>query len=219
MSLSNFLTDLFREGQVRVPLARRSGVQADEVDLKDDLAASECLIERDRLVRLTLPGEGPAFHQDAALAGAEWLFFGCQLFADRARSPELFAQVVAHGLQTHGPSPEVVYSIDLALSYLPDLARHARQHAEEDPLMASLQRLAAAWPLSAVGIPGVPLDWERVHSWWENQSLRLLFLDRVLARDAQAFCRDARVGKCLRDRLGERLEELAGPGVLEVLSS
>ncbi len=207
-----FLRDLFEVGQVAVPMVT-DGAGPDF----GSLGAQEILRDRDQAVRLSLAGTAPELEFEAALDGARWLYQGCQLFIERSRGAEAYSEIVEGGVQAWTPEPGPVYAIDLALSFLPDLHRHARQHAEADPLMDVLRRLAEAWPLSSVGIPGLELSWDRIAPWWEARSLRQLYIDRIVARDDGARLCHAEVARQVRNALGAQAEALAGEAVFEVL--
>ena len=207
-----FLRDLFDQGQVGLPLI-------DQTEPPDfaSLAAREVLWDRDQMLRLSLAGTAPDLEMEAALDGAAWLYQGCQLFIERSRSAEDYAAEVAAGLERWEPSSAAVYAVDLTLSFLPDLHRHARQHAEADPLMEVLGQLAGAWPLSSVGVPGTEPSWDRIAPWWGERSLRQLYIDRILARDDGDRLCHAQVRDQVRSALGAHAEALAGEAVWEVL--
>ena len=157
---------------------------------------------------MSLAHHAPSMIMDAALDGASWLYQGCQLFVDRSRTPEAFAAAVRVGSERWPSEPEALYSVDLALSFLPDLHQHARQHATADPLMAVLNQLAVQWPLSSVGIPELEISWDQIVPWWDDLSLRQLYVDRVIARDDASRLGPPEVASQVRACLGAHLESL-----------
>ncbi len=208
-----FLTNLFESGSVQVPLINH-GAPPDF----QSLAASERLREADQNQRLAAPHTAPEFHAEAALAGARWLFLGCQLFIDRSHTIDAFSTEVSEGVLWEKES-SCVYSVDLTLRFLPDLYRHARQHASNDPLMKTLQALAQAWPLSSVGIPD--LHWEKSEwePWQNHPSLRQIYIDRIIASDDGSRLETGRWANAVAESLGMYAHDLAGPNVLAALEA
>jgi hypothetical protein len=206
-----FLSDLYETGQVRLPFLAHDS----EVDFAS-LRAAEILADREAMVRLTLPGEAPPWEPEIALEGASWLYRCGQHYLERARSTEPLEAMVDAGIERLGTEPGVVYSLDLALRFLPDLVQRARLLSEDDGLSRVLMRLAWAWPLSSVGIPGVESDWARHEGWWEHPALRRLYADRVIERDDGGRVRNDppvrdEVARCLgelwQSRAGDRVRQ------------
>jgi hypothetical protein len=121
----------------------------------------------------------------------------CLVF--RNRGPE----EVQAALAMPGPeprSPAVVYSVDLALRFLPDVVRLARAAAPDDPLVLRLLLLGRDWPLSSVGVAGVGAV--NVESFIQDRCLRALYVDRILNTEDVGRLDDARVREAARAALG-----------------
>jgi hypothetical protein len=199
MALSTFLRSLFDNGHVRLPAyAPLATSQLGEADGE--------LIAFERLTRLDTAGEAPEFNIEAARWAAVIVFRACQFTVHR----DVPAEIVAHDLGIPCPSPRqpsTDYSADLTLRFLPDLLTFARSAAENDPLVASLRRLAQEWPLSSVGVADlVPLD---LSSFFDHPALRTLYVDRVLARGDAARLDNLRVKQAVEAAVGAH-RELAG---------
>ncbi len=209
-AFAQFLRDLFQTGQVTLPVWGQ-GEMPDFTSAR----AQELMRERDGMVRLAMAGTAPALDMDAALTGATWLFLACRAFIDRSRPIDYWPELEWKPVDG---SPALVYSVDLTLSFLPDLWLQARPQAEDDALMGRLRQLAQAWPLSAVGIPDAAAPWDRFDSWWADRSLRQTYVDRVLARDAGDAIQHPQVVEQLKTALGECGDSLAGAAVQERLA-
>ena len=79
--------------------------------------------------------------------------------------------------------------------------------------MRILDQLARQWPYSSVGVPENESTWDRFAPWWDDVSLRMGYVDRLLARDEGACLRHAPVAEAVKSALGMRVEELAGDSV------
>lgn len=204
MTLAAFLRSLFDNGCVRLPTV----VPFDAAAL---VGADAELIAFERLARQELPGDPPAFDLDVARWAALLFFRACQFVVYR----DVPADVVQSELRAPLPArrrPDVDYSVDLTLRYLPDLFAFARAAAENDPLVAELRTLAVRWPLSSVGIAGLgDLD---VSGFIDHPSLRGLYVDRILARGDSTRLADPRVKAAVTTAVGLH-RELAGKLPLE----
>lgn len=148
MGLARFLTDLFADGNVRVATDPRT---ADD----DRRAAAVVLVAEERRLRADAPGTAPEFRPDVALAAAEWFARACWGTAFRHADADMVRGLLAW---TAPPAPVAArhWSADVVLRFLPDLWRMARGLAPDDPLVAEILRTAAEWPVSSVGIAGLP---------------------------------------------------------------
>jgi len=96
--------------------------------------------------------------------------------------------------------PETDWSVDLTLHHLPRLFELAQHLSNADPLVQQLRQIAAAWPLSSVGIPGLPDP--QLDSFIGHPALRRLFADRILSASDTSRLGDARLDDFLRADLG-----------------
>ncbi|HJT31985.1 MAG TPA: hypothetical protein VJ783_08010, partial [Pirellulales bacterium] len=175
--LRTFLMSLVEHGRVEVAavgeaLEARTG------------EADELLLGCDELSRAQLAFTAPPYHPAVARWAAELIDRGCQALVYR----QLDAGAVRQSLSVDCPAPidgGVLYSADLMLRYLPDLLILARGMAEHDVLVDELLRLAAAWPLSSVGVQPLgpeQLDRQSLEIIVADACLRQLYVDRVIAR-------------------------------------
>jgi hypothetical protein len=208
-----FLSDLYEIGHVSLPVLD----QGEGPDFASQ-RAQELISSRDQTLRLSAAGSLPELAMPVALMGARCVYLGCQLFVDRTR-PVTALDGCVHEIGKLSPTPSTVYSLDLALAFLPDLHAHARQLVEDDELMRLLDQLARLWPFSAVGIPVNESPWDRIALWWDDVGLRISYVDRLLARDEGACLRHVPVAEAVKDALGMRVEELAGDSVRTILAT
>jgi hypothetical protein len=201
--LCAFLEFLFETGRVTV-----SDVSDGETPAGTDPTewpeTAGCLARFEATWRTGLAFDAPGLDLPAAVWGAVVLHRAVQCLVFRDRGPE----EVAAALSAPGPEPpspavvySVVYSVDLALRFLPDVGRLARAAAPDDPLVSRLLALGRDWPLSSVGVAGV--DGVSVESFIDDRCLRALYVDRVLGTEDVGRLRDARVREAARAALGE----------------
>lgn len=132
---------------------------------------------------LHIGGPPLAFSESSARHGALLLFRAawCFLF------PATPAKDVITLLTPQFPhtSASDLWSADLTLHWLPDLARLCQHSHQPDALPLAIQLAAARWPLSAAALPPAPTNVPPHPSAWESLTshpgLRQLFTDRALA--------------------------------------
>jgi hypothetical protein len=186
-----FVQGLLTDGRVLVsPLPPAPEDSADVFPL---------LAVMDSVARTELAGDGPAFSQSSALWAARLLHDLCRFVVCR----DIGEAAVAAACQVPCPEPRsasVDWSADLCLRNLPGVFRLARLLSNGDPLVAQIKRLAAAWPLSSVGIPGIgPAN---VHTFIADSALRRLYADRILAAEDASRLGNERLDDLLRGDLG-----------------
>jgi hypothetical protein len=192
MSLTSFLTALFEDGCVLVPQER----SLPDDDRRD---AESLLAEFESTCRVTLPGSPPAFHMETALAAAEMLYHACRCLVYRNLDPagELASDLKAGSVRRVAADH---YSADVVYRYLPDLWRLTRELPPNDPLAPRVQDLATRWPLSSVGIDGLPpLE---IDEFAGDSSLLLLYIDRIAERKDRSRLNDPRIRDALRSVCG-----------------
>ncbi|HWE97182.1 MAG TPA: hypothetical protein VG269_24695 [Tepidisphaeraceae bacterium] len=183
-----FVRKLLDEGRVRVSPSPEppEGIDA-------------AVLELDRAFRPNMAFEPPALVSPAAQWALVALYRGCQALVYREIEPG----TVRESLSIPCPaarSPDVCYSVDLALRFLPDLINLARGIAQEDPLVEGLMALAKAWPLSSVGVPDLgELD---PGAFIDHRSLRQLYVDRVIERADLSRLNDLPTRTTVRAALG-----------------
>jgi hypothetical protein len=193
MQLSTFLQDLFTHGDVAVE--PRIQPLSDE----DEQAAEALLRQSYARDILDMPHTAPAFDSAAARWGALYLYRSVQAAVLRDLDDVILTNLLADytGPRTHA----ALYSADLCLRYLRDLAWLAKGLAPDDILLTYLQRIAQRWPLSTVGMAietAIDLD-----TLWEHPSLRQAYIDRVVRTRDKAALRHARVREAVHTSLGD----------------
>jgi hypothetical protein len=188
-SLASFVHALANDGRI---LVSADPVSADE----STLAA---LRELNQRAQTELAGEAPSLAADAALWATELLYQICQFSVCRDIGE---AQIVsAFAKECPAPRcPDPDWSADLLFRHLPSLFRLAQQLSNGDPLVQELKKLAAAWPLSSVGIPDLPglnLDTFIIHP-----ALARLYADRIVATADKSRLGEPRIDDLIRTDLG-----------------
>lgn len=192
MTLTSFLQSLYAEGKVMA-----TGELA-AFNPGDRKAAEQVLQEFYRADALEMPGRAPDFHAEAALQAATYLYNAVQLIIHRDLDD---AAVEKHltGLPTP-KTPEVIYSADLTLRYLPELFFLAKGLSPQDVVVAKLLQTAAQWPFSSVGIfPEGDYDLKNILA---HQSLKYAYADRILAKKDKIRAHHPQMIDLIRERLG-----------------
>lgn len=171
MQLADFITQLCREGRATVDWELRPHSDQ-ELD-----GAKAVLKQYYEATSLEMPYQAPDFHPHAALWGATYLFMAIRFVLVRQYDEALINQ---HLIDYPGTkTPEVIYSADLCLRFLPDLLKLAKGIAPDDILVTKIKETALEWPFSSVGIKlGAAPALEVVEA---HASLRLAYRDRVIA--------------------------------------
>lgn len=202
MSLTSFLTTLFEDGAARAS-------EWAPVSETDRAEALQRLTEFEGTWRESLAGNPPPFDPARALAAAETMFRACQCLVYRELDPqELLSAALIPEPAPRSPSDH--YSADLAFRFLPDVWRLGRDIAANDPLVSCVQELAVRWPLSSVGIAGLPAV--QIGGFVDDRSLLTLYIDRIVERSDRSRLDNSRVRNALREACGlysELVPELA----------
>lgn len=197
MSLPFFLRAIYETGRVPV----------DDPDAPLETSAAEVdalLAAFDTRSRDELAFTAPNFTPEAARWSAALIYRGCQALVYRRLDEPAVKEML--GTPCPAPlSPAVIYSADLVLGGLPELATMARAVAENDVLVGELRRIGAAWPLSSVGMPQITanqLDQDALEIIMRDRSLRQLYLDRVIARRDRSRLERSDVRDGVRQAIG-----------------
>jgi hypothetical protein len=142
-----------------------------------DDASFSILEEIDTRAREELGLEAPAFSPAVAAWSAVHLYNACRFAVCRdIGAPEIRAAFAVACPEPRGP--ETDWSADLLFRHLPQVYRLARHLSNADPLVVELQQLCTTWPLSSVGVNGLPtMD---LGSFIQHPGLRRLYADRIL---------------------------------------
>lgn len=153
----------------------------------------------DELARYELGLEAPQFSPEAALWAAQLLYDLSQFSVCRDIGEDrVKAACEIPCPKPHGP--EAHWSVDLTLRHLPRLFQFARHLSNADPLVQQIKIIAAAWPLSSVGIAG--LEPVQLDPFIGQPALRRLYADRIVSAGDTSRLGDARVDDLLRADLG-----------------
>jgi hypothetical protein len=214
MAISRFLNSLLSDGRVQVASAVNQAGELYEPDAEILDQARRELIDFEKQYRVERPGVPPALSESAMLWSALTVFRACSFLAHR----DLNAESLEHAFKPPcplPPSPSVCYSVDLTMRFLPDLVRLARAASENDPLVCILMELARQWPLSSVGIAKVgPVD---VIAFIEDESLRITYVDRIVARKDQSRLDNPTVRNAVNAAIG--LHRHLAPELVTALES
>lgn len=210
IALRLFLSALIDNGRVVVDEPAAGLPPAENADMADDLLA-EC----DRLARQHLAFTPPDYLPDVARWAAHCLQAACQCLVYRQIDEAAVRRLLGVACP-RPPSAGVIYSADLLLQYLADLAPLARAAAEQDVLVNELMRLGAAWPLSSIGMAGLAprLDNQAIDLILDNRCLRQLYVDRTIAHRDRARLEHAQVREAVCEALGfyDEIWPEAAPG-------
>lgn len=190
MKLSEFLSALLATGKVEVEVAPL---------LEVDPEAAALLRQFEMQWRLRQPGTPPDFHPAVALWAAELLYHSCRLAVCRqAENQEIFNAFKKKCPEAH--SAQIDYSVDVVFQHLPEVFQLAHRLAPDDLLTKELKQTAADWPLSAVGIEGLPpADLEHILA---HPSLARMYVDRIFQKKDLERAREPRVTALIREALG-----------------
>ncbi len=194
LSLSQFVRTLMTEGRALVTERQVPGTDAELVPTLTTLAKE---------AGAELAGAPPPLCEATAVWATERLFAACRLVVCRDLGEEQVVQALTvPAPQPRGPTTD--WSADLLFCHLPEVIRLARHLSANDPLVRELRSLAAAWPLSSVGIIGLELA--GLDSFVAHPALRMLYADRIIAAEDAGRLGDPRVDDAVRSALGAHAE-------------
>lgn len=178
MSLATFTESLLAGSRPRVGKAFDSNGATRRPSSEDLDEATLVLVEFESFYRKSLAGTPPRMSTAALQWGllTAYRVSSCLVYRD-ASEEQIRDLLLARCPQP--ASPEVCYSVDLTLRFLPDFVRLAKAASPHDPFVETLKTLARDWPLSSVGI--VDLGDCDPSMFISNRSLRMLYVDRIIA--------------------------------------
>jgi len=189
-----FLDNLFATGAVAVlreplPAGGDEGPRAREI-----LRA-----EYDRR-RVECPGLPPRFDETAALTAGRLFHNGCVCLVNRALAEADVQAALALSKPLPGDAA-TSFSLDLLFVHLASLLQMAEGAAPGDPLVTRLRELAAAHPLSSVGIRELDglADEGAILG---HPALRRLYADRIIAHRDEARLGNPEALGAVRESLG-----------------
>jgi hypothetical protein len=198
VQLSQFIQDLVQQGKVTV---EGEVIPFSEEDIQQSIVF---LQEYYNINVNELTGTVPAFHAEAALWAARYLYRAVQLVLLRNLGNETVNDLL---IAFDGEvSTETVLSVDLCFRYLGDLLALAKGLAPDDLLVKRLQEAAVQWPFSSVGMP-VDIRGD-INVILENDCLRRAYIDRIIeARDIKR-CNNILIKEYIQEALGNYSHEL-----------
>lgn len=174
-----FLAQLFSTGELVVPAA-------------EDLTGVEDFLTQVELIwRNQLPGVAPAFDAKVAMSAARVVLLFAQAIIDRSIEVIAVQERLAKIGLTAADHASTIYSADLLLRFLPQLAERAARISGTDELLKVFTDVGRAWPLSSVGMRNCgPV---RLPDSLNNPTLWRVYVDRVLQAGDKDRMADAKV--------------------------
>lgn len=193
MQLTDFLYGLIDEGVVSV------AGEVTPFDETDNELAVEILKQYYARDIVDMPYTPPAFNATAALWGAQYIYLCTQLTVLR----QLGEEEVKNYLKGYEEnlSPEVVYSADLMLRFLPQLFNLAKGLAPADILVTIMQNTATNWPFSSVGIEVTETFNTAII--FQHPTLKYSYADRIIThKDLKRALLDDEIKNTITEVLG-----------------
>lgn len=202
LPLSEFAQRLLHDGNAAVPTLPTILAPAAE-DLRQ---ATVVLCDAEGVLRAAAPATPPPLNAAAALWALRVFGWAGYTALDRHQERTTLPDELsvsrpdATRLENH-------WSVDVVFRFLPELCRRAQRIAPEDDLHATLQAIAAAWPMSTVGMP---VEWsaESLQRVMSDRSLSRILVDRVAVRADKRLAANETVQTMLRDDAGAYAERL-----------
>ena len=192
MGFSTILRTLLNEG--RMPL------HGAECPSALDRHAAELVIrEFEERYRLDCPGQPPKLLMPAAIWAAE-MFYGAAVAMTYREIDEAGVDEILSQPFPTGRDASAHYSVDLTFRLLPELHIRAKAASRSDPLLHHIEKWAKDWPLSSVGMAGVAS--EQIDAILANDCLRILYIDRLIARKDLSRLESPKVRDALRSAYG-----------------
>lgn len=178
MSFVRFLTALLADGRVTVAKVVDNNGTLLPISTEDAEQAALLLTDFESQYRDELSGHPPRLSMRSMIWSASTVYRASSFLTFRDVNHETIAAAFS-GACPEQNSPEVCYSVDLTLRFLPDLIRLARAASPDDPLVDHLKKLACEWPLSSVGVkdPGALSEL----TFLGNHCLKQMYVDRIIA--------------------------------------
>ena len=158
------------------------------------------------------PTSMPAPDRQCARRGFAVLYDLCRFVINRHLPIEALV-VASVPWSADGATPAEVFGVDVAFRHLRAVHRQAAERNADDPLVRCVLVHAQAWPLAGVGIPASGDDPAALIA---HPALRLLYVDRVIARGDVVRARHPALLPYLRAALGAHPDLV--PALREVLA-
>lgn len=193
MQFTSFIQDLLEKGQVTV--ARQLNPFSEE-DLQEAAIVLRKYYADDAL---EMPHTAPDFSREAAIWAATYLYRASQFTMLRDVGEQ---EVQAHLSDFSGAlSPEVIYSADLMLRYLPQLLHLAKGLAPDDVLVTCIKHTLVQWPFSSVGTEIIrEVNHQLILA---HPSLKYAYIDRIIQQKDIKRATNEAVAEAIHEALGE----------------
>jgi hypothetical protein len=174
--LSDFLTELLREGRARV----RGNLHLTPPSPTDIHHAEQLLTEMEAAAVADAPGTAPELNLAAVLWAGEAFAWACGMLIDRSQTDVGIPARIAQ--RTPNPTdPRNHWSVDLVFRFAGDLVRRCEKIGKDDPLYEELVKLLSPWPLASVGT-SIENPLEALGVVMSNDCLRTILIDRIIIR-------------------------------------
>ncbi|NET36449.1 MAG: hypothetical protein F6K19_31210 [Cyanothece sp. SIO1E1] len=198
-SLHSFLSNLFSHGEVLVanrlvPFSKEE--EAEAQGLLEELHTEE---------QLNTPKAPIDFDPTAALWSAKFLYRAVQFALLRALEEDIIKKELR--LYPGTITAASICSADLCLRYMGDLFKLTKGLAPGDLLLDYFEKLALQWPYSAIGWASLP-NKEQLFEILKHEGLRLLFLERLLEKEAYSDIKKLQLMPWIRTLTGLYPKEL-----------
>ena len=174
-SLDSFLSDLFLHGEVVVTHT------LEPFTIEEETEALHLLESIHKEEQLNTPKTPIPFDPAAALWSAKFLYRAIQVTLLRSLDESTIKKELR--LYPGIISAASIFSADLCLRYMDDLFKLSKGLAPGDILLEYFKKLAFQWPYSAIGWAQLP-NKEQLFEILKHEGLRLLFLERLLEKEA-----------------------------------
>lgn len=198
-SLNSFLSNLFSHGEVLVANRLVSFSKEEEAE------AQGLLEELHTEEQLNTPKAPIDFDPTAALWSAKFLYRAVQFALLRALEEDIIKKELR--LYPGTITAASICSADLCLRYMGDLFKLTRGLAPGDLLLDYFEKLALQWPYSAIGWASLP-NKEQLFEILKHEGLRLLFLERLLEKEAYSDIKKLQLMPWIRTLTGLYPKEL-----------
>jgi hypothetical protein len=194
MRLTNFLKELWETGSASVD----RDLEFTDKELED---CHSLLIHYEKNARLNVPENLPGFNVGMAVHAVQLFYNISQMVVNRDFSENLIDECFSRVEKFEDEKDlTTVWSVDLIFQHLPSLLKIAKNLSEGDSLCQRIIELSENFPLSSVGIP-----LKKCHDGFlfENSSLTIIYLNRIIENQAVDRLTNEKTYNILMETLGQ----------------